>query len=43
MAEKEYIKKILEKNNYNKTQTAKDLKISIRSLYYKIEKYNIEE
>lgn len=40
--EKDYIKKILIKNKNNKTKTAKDLKISIRSLYYKLEKYQIE-
>lgn len=40
--EREYIKKVLKKNKNNKTKTAKDLKISIRSLYYKIEKYNLE-
>ncbi len=40
--EKKYIKEILKKNNYNKTQTAKELKLSIRNLYYKIEKYEIE-
>ncbi len=41
--EKEYIKEILIKNEYNKTKTAKNLKISIRSLYYKLKKYEIED
>ncbi|QNO16175.1 sigma-54-dependent transcriptional regulator [Alkalicella caledoniensis] len=40
--EKEYIEKVLEANKYNKTKTAKDLDISIRSLYNKIEKYNLQ-
>src|SRR5699024_3812595 len=40
--EKEYIKNVYEKNNFNKTKTAKSLNISIRSLYYKMEKYYIE-
>jgi transcriptional regulator with PAS, ATPase and Fis domain len=29
----------LERNKGNKTKTAKDLGISIRALYYKIERY----
>ncbi len=41
-AEKKYIEKTLKKNKNNRTETAKDLNISIRSLYYKIEKYNIK-
>jgi transcriptional regulator with PAS, ATPase and Fis domain len=40
--EKRYIQGVLEKNNNNKTITAKDLGISVRSLYYKMERYNIE-
>ncbi|WDV46768.1 sigma 54-interacting transcriptional regulator [Clostridiaceae bacterium M8S5] len=40
--EKQYIKKVLKHNNNNKTKTARDLDISIRSLYYKMEKYKIE-
>lgn len=40
--EKSYIAKIYKKNNFNKTKTAKELKISIRSLYYKLEKYQLE-
>lgn len=41
--EKEYIGKVLKQNAYNKTLTAKQLGISIRSLYYKIEKYGMIE
>jgi len=41
--EKEYIQHVLDKNEYNKTKTAEALGISIRSLYYKIKKYGIEE
>jgi len=41
--EKEYISKVLKQNKFNKTLSAKQLKISIRSLYYKIEKYEIVE
>lgn len=33
----------LKENNGNRTQTAKELQISVRNLYYKIEKYGIEE
>lgn len=40
-AESDYIKNIYMKFNKNKTQTAKVLGISLRSLYYKMEKYNI--
>ncbi len=40
--EKEYIEKVLRKNNNNKTKTAKELEVSIRNLYYKIRKYEIE-
>lgn len=39
--EKDYIQHIYELCNKNKTLTSKTLKISIRSLYYKMEKYNI--
>ncbi|WP_427339937.1 sigma 54-interacting transcriptional regulator [Caloranaerobacter sp. DY30410] len=39
--EKELIIKTLKKYKNNKTKTAKALGISIRSLYYKMEKYNI--
>lgn len=40
-AESDYIKGIYIRLNKNKTQTAKLLGISLRSLYYKMEKYNI--
>ncbi|MEC5422305.1 sigma 54-interacting transcriptional regulator [Virgibacillus sp. C22-A2] len=40
--EKDFISTIYKHNDFNKTKTAKDLKISIRNLYYKIEKYKIE-
>ena len=39
--EKNYIKKIYEKTNKNKTEAAKALGISVRSLYYKLEKYDL--
>src|SRR5699024_4728148 len=34
--EKKYIWSMYKRNNYNKTKTAKELDISIRSLYYKM-------
>ncbi len=40
-AEANYINNIYLKQNKNKTQTAKVLGISLRSLYYKMERYNI--
>ena len=40
-AESDYIKSIYMKYNKNKTHTAKILGISLRSLYYKMEKYGI--
>ncbi|MEA3422957.1 MAG: sigma-54-dependent Fis family transcriptional regulator [Bacillota bacterium] len=40
--EKKFIERILNENNYNRTMAAKSLGISVRSLYYKIEKYGIE-
>mgnify|MGYP000966772804 FL=1 len=40
-AESEYIENIYLKSNKNKTHTAKVLGISLRSLYYKMEKYGI--
>ena len=40
--EKEYIKKVLKENNLNRSETAKALDISERSLYYKIDKYNLK-
>jgi len=39
-AEKDYIEALLERNNGNRDKTASDLGISIRSLYYKLNKYN---
>ncbi len=39
-AEKDYILALLERNNGNRDKTAQDLRISIRSLYYKLNKYN---
>ncbi|MBP1950404.1 sigma 54-interacting transcriptional regulator [Virgibacillus litoralis] len=41
--EKEFIRNVFKENNYNKTQTAKELNVSIRNLYYKLEKYKIEK
>ena len=40
--EKEYIYHVYKENNFNKTKTAKKLNISVRNLYYKIEKYELE-
>lgn len=40
-AESDYIKNVYIKLNKNKTETAKVLGISLRSLYYKMEKYGI--
>lgn len=40
--EKSIIEEIYQKMGRNKTETAKRLGISLRSLYYKMEKYNIE-
>jgi PAS domain S-box-containing protein len=39
--EREYIKEILKANNNNREKTAQALDISLRSLYYKLKKYNI--
>ncbi|TFJ93725.1 sigma 54-interacting transcriptional regulator [Lentibacillus salicampi] len=41
--EKQYITDVLHAYHYNKTHVAKHLNISIRSLYYKLEKYRIEK
>lgn len=41
-AESDYIRSIYERLNKNKTDTAKVLGISLRSLYYKMEKHNIK-
>ena len=40
--EAEYLQKVLNSLNNNKTETAKKLGVSIRSLYYKLDKYNIK-
>lgn len=40
--EKAYISKTYEQNEFNKTKTAKALNVSIRNLYYKMKKYNLE-
>ncbi|GAB6281299.1 MAG: sigma-54 dependent transcriptional regulator [Ignavibacterium sp.] len=40
--EKIYIKKALDENNWNKIITALNLKISLKTLYNKINKYNIK-
>ncbi|HHY78304.1 MAG TPA: sigma 54-interacting transcriptional regulator [Clostridiales bacterium] len=40
--EKEYISRVLKSCNSNKTQAAKILNISLRNLYYKLEKYNLK-
>lgn len=40
--ERDYIFKVYEKNGFNKTKTAQALDISIRNLYYKLEKYDID-
>lgn len=40
--EKEYIEMALKSCGFNKTRTAQKLQISVRNLYYKMEKYNIQ-
>ncbi|KKB42974.1 sigma-54 interaction domain-containing protein [Bacillus thermotolerans] len=40
--EEQILKTALARNQGNKTATAKDLNISVRSLYYKLEKYNLQ-
>lgn len=40
--EEQYIKRAYKENDFNKTKTAKHLQISIRSLYYKLEKYGLD-
>lgn len=40
--EKQYIEQVYQENNFNKTETAKQLQISIRNLYYKLEKFEID-
>ncbi|MGM8214062.1 sigma 54-interacting transcriptional regulator [Bacillaceae bacterium W0354] len=39
--EKLYLLEVLEKNNFIKSKTAKQLNISIRNLYYKMKKHNL--
>jgi len=41
--EKRYIEKVLKLNNGNKVKTAEMLEISIRNLYYKLNKHKIKE
>ncbi len=41
-AEKEYILRVLKQCENNKTKAAKIMDVSLRSLYYKLEKYAIE-
>lgn len=41
--EKGYIQDTYRKNDYNKTKTAEALNISIRNLYYKMDKYHIDK
>jgi transcriptional regulator with PAS, ATPase and Fis domain len=41
-AEKRYIIQALKECNNNKTKTARNLDISLRNLYYKLEKYGLE-
>lgn len=40
--EKDYIYHTYRANNWNKTKTAQSLQISIRTLYYKLKKHNLE-
>jgi len=40
--EKEYIQDALQSNQFNKTKTAKALDVSVRNLYYKMDKYNMD-
>lgn len=42
-AEKKHIKDTLDKYHGNRTMAAKDLDISLRNLYYKMEKYDIRD
>ncbi|MBP1969696.1 PAS domain S-box-containing protein [Virgibacillus natechei] len=41
--EKDFISDAFRRNKFNKTKTAKELNISIRNLYYKMDKYKIEK
>ncbi|WP_208588272.1 AAA-type ATPase lid domain-containing protein [Gracilibacillus suaedae] len=40
--EKDYILLALQQQDFNKTKTAKSLGVSVRNLYYKMDKYNID-
>ncbi|MGN8647151.1 helix-turn-helix domain-containing protein [Gracilibacillus sp. HCP3S3_G5_1] len=40
--EKEYISESLKQHDFNKTKTAKALGVSVRNLYYKMDKYKID-
>lgn len=40
-AEKRHILRILEKNKWNKAQTSRDLKITLRTLYNKLMSYGL--
>jgi len=40
--EADHINRVMADNNYNKTKTARQLGISLRSLYYKLEKHDIK-
>ncbi|UOQ85955.1 helix-turn-helix domain-containing protein [Gracilibacillus salinarum] len=40
--EKDYIFSALKQNQFNKSKTARELGVSVRNLYYKMEKYNME-
>lgn len=42
LTEKELIKKILEETNWNKSETARKLKVSYKTLYNKIKEYDIK-
>ena len=39
--ERNFIKRVFEDNHYNKTETAKQLGVSVRNLYYKLEKHGL--
>lgn len=41
--EEEVLRACLERNGWNKTETARELGVSLRSLYYKLEKYGIHD
>ncbi len=41
--EKKFIRQVYEENDYHKTNTAKQLHISVRNLYYKLEKYGLDK